>query len=119
MKGLEVLDLGGNKLSNIPIALIKYLENIINKASKQQKPFVSQAVTDLKQLDKFSGIIAANNLDFGVDDANAEEPNLSEEQIRQQLLDSNQQNMRKGLPPAYTEEDLRNNPSKIKKRYYR
>ena len=100
-------------------ASIKYLENIINKASKQQKPFVSQAVTDLKQLDKFSGIIAANNLDFGVNDANAEEPNLSEEQIRQQMLDSNQQDIRQGLPPVYTEEDLQNNPSKIKKRYYR
>ena len=55
-------------------ASIKYLENIINKASKEQKPFVSQAVTDLKQLDKFSGIVAANTLDFGIDDSNAEEP---------------------------------------------
>ena len=55
-------------------ASIKYLENIINKASKEQKPFVSQAVTDLKQLDKFSGIVAANILDFGIDDSNAEEP---------------------------------------------
>ena len=54
-------------------ASIKYLENIINKASKEQKPFVSQAVTDLKQLDKFSGIVAANTLDFGIDDSNAEE----------------------------------------------
>jgi len=32
MKGLEVLDLGGNKLSNIPIALIKYLENMTSLA---------------------------------------------------------------------------------------
>ena len=55
-------------------ASIKYLENIINKASKEQKPFVFQAVTDLKQLDKFSGIVAANTLDFGIDDSNAEEP---------------------------------------------
>ena len=55
-------------------ASIKYLKNIINKASKEQKPFVSQAVTDLKQLDKFSGIVAANTLDFGIDDSNAEEP---------------------------------------------
>ena len=54
-------------------ASIKYLENIINKASKEQKPFVFQAVTDLKQLDKFSGIVAANTLDFGIDDSNAEE----------------------------------------------
>jgi hypothetical protein len=57
-------------------ASIKYLENIINKASKEQKPFVSQAVTDLKQLDKFSGKAAANTLDFGIDDPNAEEPVL-------------------------------------------
>jgi len=55
-------------------ASIKYLINIIYKASKEQKPFVSQAVTDLKQLDKFSGIVAANTLDFGIDDSNAEEP---------------------------------------------
>jgi hypothetical protein len=57
-------------------ASIKYLENIINKASKEQKPFVFQAITDLKQLDKFSGKAAANTLDFGIDDPNAEEPVL-------------------------------------------
>jgi len=57
-------------------ASIKYLENIINKASKEQKPFVSQAVTDLKQLDKFSGKAAANTLNFGIDDDNAEKPVL-------------------------------------------
>ena len=66
-------------------ASIKYLENIINKASKEQKPFVSQAVTDLKQLDKFSGIVAANTLDFGIDDPNAEESNMSQNQIKQQF----------------------------------
>ena len=63
-----------NKIITNKNASIKYLENIINKASKEQKPFVSQAVTDLKQLDKFSGIVAANILDFGIDDSNAEEP---------------------------------------------
>ena len=28
MKGLEVLDLGGNKIQVVPIALIKYLGNL-------------------------------------------------------------------------------------------
>lgn len=82
-----------------------------------------------KQLNRLSAITAANpeiredvlNLvaNFGASDAEASEPNLSEEQIRQQMLDSNQQDIRQGLPPVYTEEDLQNNPSKIKKRYYR
>jgi hypothetical protein len=66
-------------------ASIKYLENIINKASKEQKPFVSQAVTDLKQLDKFSGKAAANTLDFGSDDANSEEPSINPEQETQKI----------------------------------
>jgi hypothetical protein len=70
-------------------ASIKYLENIINKASKEQKPFVSQAITDLKQLDKFSGKAAVNTLDFGIDDPNAEEPvlmqNINTEQEVQKI----------------------------------
>ena len=110
-------------------ASIKYLENIINKASKQQKPFVSQAVTDLKQLNKFSAIAAANpeiregvlNLvaNFGASDAEASEPNLSEEEIKSQLLEANRVNQEQGLPPAYSDEEIQNNPAKIKKRYYR
>jgi len=82
-------------------ASIKYLENIINKASKEQKPFVSQAVTDLKQLDKFSGKAAANTLDFGIDDANVEEPNMSQDQILMQDINPEQETQ------------------KIKNRYYR
>jgi hypothetical protein len=82
-----------------------------------------------KQFNRLSAITAANPeiredvlnfvANFGASDAEASEPNLSEEQIRQQMLDSNQQDILEGLPPVYTEEDLRNNPSKIKKRYYR
>lgn len=82
-----------------------------------------------KQFNRLSAITAANPeiredvlnfvANFGASDAEASEPNLSEEQIRQQMLDSNQQDIRQGLPPVYTEEDLQNNPSKIKKRYYR
>ncbi len=82
-------------------ASIKYLENIINKASKEQKPFVSQAVTDLKQLDKFSGKAAANTLDFGIDDDNAEESNMSQDQILMQDINPEQETQ------------------KIKNRYYR
>jgi hypothetical protein len=66
-------------------ASIKYLENIINKASKEQKPFVFQAITDLKQLDKFSGKAAANTLDFGIDDANVEKPSINPEQETQKI----------------------------------
>jgi len=66
-------------------ASIKYLENIINKASKEQKPFVFQAITDLKQLDKFSGKTAANTLDFGIDDANVEESSINPEQETQKI----------------------------------
>jgi len=95
-------------------ASIKYLENIINKASKKQKPFVFQAVTDLKQLDKFSGIVAANTLDFGIDDANAEEPNMSQDQIRQQLLQRQKEQpvLMQGINPEQEAQ-------KIKNRYYR
>lgn len=95
-------------------ASIKYLENIVNKASKQQKPFVSQAVTDLKQLDKFSGIIAANTLDFGIDDANAEDLNMSQDQIRQQLLQRQKEEpvLMQGINPEQEAQ-------KIKNRYYR
>jgi hypothetical protein len=82
-------------------ASIKYLENIINKASKEQKPFVFQAITDLKQLDKFSGKAAANTLDFGFDDANSEEPNMSQDQILMQDINPEQETQ------------------KIKNRYYR
>jgi hypothetical protein len=82
-------------------ASIKYLENIINKASKEQKPVVSQAVTDLKQLDKFSGKAAVNTLDFGFDDANSEESNMSQDQILMQDINPEQETQ------------------KIKNRYYR
>lgn len=56
---------------------------------------------------------------LGADDAKAEGPNLSEEEIRQQLLEMNNYNRDKGLPPAYSEEEVKNNPPRIKKRYYR
>ena len=95
-------------------ASIKYLENIINKASKEQKPFVSQAVTDLKQLDKFSGIIAANTLDFGIDDANAEDLNTSQDQIRQQLLQ-----LQKKEPVLMQGINPEQEAQKIKNHYYR
>lgn len=82
-----------------------------------------------KQLNRLSAITAANPeiredvldfvANFGASDAEASDVNLTEEQIRQQMLESNQQDMQQGLPPTYTEEEIQNNPSKIKKRYYR
>lgn len=82
-----------------------------------------------KQINRLSAIAAANpeiredvlNLvaNFGVSDAEASEPNLSEEEIKSQLLEANRLNQEQGLPPAYSDEEIQNNPAKIKKRYYR
>ena len=82
-----------------------------------------------KQINRLSAIAAANpeirenvlNLvaNFGASDAEASEPNLSEEEIKSQLLEANRVNQEQGLPPAYSDEEIQNNPAKIKKRYYR
>jgi hypothetical protein len=82
-----------------------------------------------KQLNRLSAITAANPeiredvldfvANFGASDAEASDVNLTEEQIRQQMFESNQQDIQQGLPPTYTEEEIQNNPAKIKKRYYR
>jgi hypothetical protein len=45
--------------------------------------------------------------------------NMTEEQIKAELIDANNQNMKLRLPPAYSQEEINNNPAKIKKRYYR
>jgi len=52
-------------------------------------------------------------------EANANELNMSEEEIRQQMIQMNQLNKNSRLPLAYSEEELANNPSKIKQRFYR
>jgi len=49
----------------------------------------------------------------------ADTENMTEEQIKAELIDANNQNMRLRLPPAYSQEEINNNPAKIKKRYYR
>ena len=55
-----------------------------------------------------------------VKDSNAEDaPNLTEEEISRQMIQVNSDNKKRGLPPAYSEEEIQNNPSLIKKRYYR
>lgn len=82
-----------------------------------------------KQINRLSAIAAANPeireeilnfvANFGASDAEAADVNLTEEKIRQQMIDSNQKDIEQGLPPVYSEEDLQNDPSLIKKRYYR
>jgi hypothetical protein len=52
-------------------------------------------------------------------EANANELNMTEDEIRQQMLQMNQLNNSSKLPLAYSEEELANNPSKIKQRFYR
>lgn len=52
-------------------------------------------------------------------EAYAGDLNLSEDEIRQQMLQMNQMNKADDLPPAYSEEELQQNPSRIKKRFYR
>jgi hypothetical protein len=95
---------------------IELLEKIASKADSTQKPIIQKAINDIYPT--ILGATLGYKLDI-MSDANAKEPSLSEEQIRQQMLESNQQDMRQGLPSTYTKEDLKNNPPLIKKRYYR
>jgi hypothetical protein len=64
-------------------------------------------------------LLSKNAANSNNDAQAASTDNLTEEQIRAQLIDANNQNMKQGLPQAYTAEEIKNNPSLIKKRYYR
>tara|TARA_R110000868_G_scaffold1622_1_gene12955 strand:+ start:1081 stop:4041 length:2961 start_codon:yes stop_codon:yes gene_type:complete len=60
-------------------ASIKYLENIVNKASKNQKPLVSQAINDLKPI-----MIGAFYGDKSISDVEAKEPTQQDlDQLRE------------------------------------
>ena len=52
-------------------------------------------------------------------EANANELNMTEDEIRQEMQQMNDMNRNSKLPPAYSDEELKNNPPKIKQRYYR
>ena len=77
-----------------------------------------------KQLNRLSAITAANPeireevldlvANFGANDANAEEPNMSQDQIRQQLLQRQKEEpvLMQGINPEQEAQ-------KIKNRYYR
>jgi len=100
---------------------INLLENIVKKSGEDQKPLVQKAINDNYPI-ILSNILGNNSIDKPsiVSDANAEdETNLTEEEIRAQLIKVNNQRKAKGYRPAYSEEEIQNNPSLIKNRYYR
>ena len=97
---------------------IDALRNIAKKADKDQLPVVQKFIDDtiptILSRGTTKSVGGSNN-----DAQAASTDNLTEEQIRAQLIDANNQNMKQGLPQAYTAEEIQNNPSLIKKRYYK
>jgi len=72
-------------------ASIQLLENIVRKADKTQKPLIQEAIKDI-----YPAIIGGNfGANFGdislISEAEAKEPQMSEEEIRRQLIQQRQQ----------------------------
>jgi hypothetical protein len=92
----------------------KYLNNIIYLASKNQKIFVTQAINDLKPLMIATNLITQSSMNGNNDAQAAETENMTEEQIRNQLIQRQQQEpvLMSGINPQAEAQ-------KIKNRYYR
>jgi hypothetical protein len=87
------------------------------KAPKVQPKELPKYISELSIITAANPAIREDVADYlksiMVDDAQAEE-NLSEEQIRDMMMQQNKQ-----FPNAYTQEEIAKNPRIIKKRYYR
>lgn len=97
-------------------ASIRILENIVNKADSTQKPIIHKAINDI-----YPSILGAT-LGYKtavMSDASAEEPNMSEEQTRRQLIQQHQQYPMLSDGQPINPQEINAQTKQIKQRYYR
>lgn len=101
-------------LVNRPDA-VNALESIV---AKQNNPLQKRVLDEVKQY-ILTNLATQSSMRGNNDAQAADTENMTEEEIRAQLIDANNQNKKQGLPLAYSQEEIKNNPSLIKKRYYK
>jgi hypothetical protein len=89
------------------------LKTIANSEKKVQEQIINNFMKETILLNLSSKSAVSPS------EANANELNMSEDEIRQEMQQMNDINRNSKLPPAYSGEEIANNPSKIKQRYYR